>query len=801
MIATTIQDLRSAVRVLVSSWTLTCISIICLSLGIGTNATVFAFVNALILQPLPLAEPNRLVAVQEVRREDPGNPSLVSYPNFLDWRAHKVKNVTMAAQRSVPFLVSTHGAPEPEAGALVSWNMFDLLGVRPLLGRGFIEDDERSESSIVVLSHALWQRRYSGDPTVIGRNIIVNETPHTVIGIMPQAFSHVALDRALQGARLWIPFQSGDLISRRDERVITVIGRLGNGATLEVARAELSSAAQTLERMHPDENDGWGVAVQPLRVGFSRTSRTMMLLMLGAVTFVLLIGCANVANLTLARTQARRREIATCLALGASPGRILRQLVAENALVALVSVPAGILFAYWGRSLLLRGQERLDPDAIVIDSGVLAYTIGLATLACLLSGFLPALRAMHYFKCTTLLTGRDREGALGPRHARLTSALVVSEIALACVLLVGASLFTQSFRNALLAEGGFDTAHILSIRLAAAAGAHPGPTGLVTEAIEMLSALPDASNVAAASFMPLRSGGSKSAVVSDAHDEGLRNLPTVFFGGVTSEFFRLLNVPIVDGRMFTPAEAHMPIAVINKVMANRLWPGENAIGHTFRRAEDVSGWFTVVGVSDDILAWDVSDRPQPTAYVPYSYVPVERPTVFVQTRGDPALLAPSVRASLGAVDHAQAFADIRTMTDVHYEALTRMRTLASLFVIVSSIAVILGAAGVYGVLSHFASLRTRELGIRAALGADRTMLVRRHVWQGMKMVTIGIALGVVCSLVLARVVRALLHDVEPTDPVSLAGAVLALIVVGFLATYLPARRAANVDPVVAIRSW
>ena len=805
MIDTTLHDLRYAVRVLASNRTFTVLSVLCLSLGIGTNTTAFTFVNALLLQPLPLAEPSRLASMHEVRREDPGNAGPVSYPNFLDWRAHAAGVAEMAAQRSVALRVSDGGPPEREAGALVSWNLFSLLGVHPAWGRGFLEEEDQiGGAPVVLLSHALWQRRFNEEPSVIGREISVNGTPRTVIGIMPPELSQIALDRVLRGARLWIPIAPAEQHSRRDERVVTVFARLADGVTPDLAGSRLSAVAQTLERMHPLENGGWGVVVQSLRVGFSPTTRAMILMMMGAMTFVLLIACANVANLALARATGRRREVATRLALGATRNRIVRQMLTESVLVAVASIPVGIAFAYWGRNLLLGGQGRPDLHAeIGIDSGVLAYTIGLAVLTSLLSGLLPALHAVRRLQHTMLTTGGGREDLSGPRHTRLTHGLIIGEVSLALILLVGASLFVQSFRNALLAEGGFDTSRILNVRLTEDSAGPPGSNSRVTEAVDRLRALPGVTHAAAANLIPLRNGGDRVAVIPDGPRGTPEHLPTVLLGGVTSDFFRVLNVPIVQGSMFTDVESasRATVAVVNRTMARRLWPGENPIGRSFRRAADnAPAWFTIIGVSDDILTWDVSNRPQPAAYVPYAHVPVREPGLFVRASGDPLLLVPSVRAAIHAMDPTRPLPDVRTMTEVHHQALSRMQTLASLFMVVGGIALILGATGVYGVLSYFVSQRTYEIGIRAALGADRGALVGFFVRHGMTVAFVGIALGVAGAWALARVVRGLLHEVDPTDPLSLSGAALVLTAVAFLATYVPARRAANVDPLIAIRN-
>jgi putative ABC transport system permease protein len=800
-----VQDIRYSIRVLASNRVVAGLSVLCLSIGLGTNTTVFTFVNALLLQPLPLESPGALVAIHETRHDDPGGTGPASYPNFLDWTTRASGAVWMAAQRSINVRVSDGGEPVRYSGALVSSNFFSVLGIQPAMGRGFLESEDRPGAApVVVVSHTLWQQRYNEDPTIVGRSIIVDGTSRTVIGVMPRDLSQIALQRVLRGARLWMPLGSAQPDNRRDRRTLIVYGRLGRGITREVAGARLTAVAGTLEAMHPLENDGWSVSVQPLRLGFSARTRAMLLMMMGAVTFVLLIACANVSSLTLARATARRREIATRLALGAPRRRIVRQWLVESLIVALASIPFGIAFAYWGRQLLLTTATPEQVFAFSLDRQVLLFTIALALLTSLLSGLLPAMHAVRRVHHDVLSSRRD--ATAGPPHSRLSQALVIAEVALSLVLLVGASLFVRSFRNLLDADGGFDTSRILTVRIEVARESaellSERASQHVHALLDRLEALPGVTTVAAANLMPLRDGGVRTLVVPDAVRASLDAAPAVLIGGITSNFFGVLNVPILQGRAFSDVEgrSRSAVAIINKTMAQRFWPDGTAIGRRFRAAAATEhDWLTVVGVSDDILTWDLSNRPLPTAYIPYSHAPEREPSLFIRTSGNPALLASSARAAIHAFDSTLPILDLRTMTDVHYLALSRHQTLAWLFAVLGGIALFLGATGVYGVLSYFVSQRTHEIGVRAALGADRRTLVRLFVRQGLTMTLAGIGLGVVGALGLARVVRGQLHDVAATDPGSLAGVAVLLIGIGFLATYIPARRAAAVDPLIAIR--
>ena len=806
MIDALVQDLRYAIRELASNRAAAGLAALCLSLAIGTNTTVFTFVNALLLRPLPLAAPDQLVSIHESRRDDPATIGAVSYPNFLDLRARVSDAGEIAAQRPVDLRVSDGGAPERYSGALVSWNFFAVLGVQPARGRGFLEEEDGPGGApVVLLSHIVWQQHYAEDPEVVGRVIAVNGIQRTVIGIMPPDLSNVAMQRVLRGARLWIPIGSAGLESARDQRRLTVFGRLGNGETLDTFRARLSTAARTLEQMQPVENGGWTISVQPLNIGFSPATRGMILTMMGAVTFVLLIACANVATLTLSRTTRRRRDIATRLALGAPRSRILGQLLTESLLVALASLPFGIALAYAGRSLLLAGRASPELAAsIAIDHQVLIFTAGLGLMASLLSGLLPALHAVRRVRYDVLKEGAHHDTS-GPPHTRLSHALIVGEVALALILLVSAALLMQSFRNLLDADGGFDTSQILagSVEVAEDGVEVSASASLrVSELVETLEALPGVTNAAAANLMPLRDGGVRAAVIPDQDGVLSGNPPTVLLGSVTAGFFEVLNVPIVQGRAFTDVEgrSRSAVAIVNTTMARRLWPNEDAIGRRFRPASDRNGvWFTVVGVAEGILTWDLSNRILPAAYLPYPYIPEREPRLLLRTAGDPALVAPSVRAAINAFDPAMAVLGMRTMTEIHYDALSRQETLADLLAVLGGIALLLAATGVYGVLSYFVSQRKYEIGIRAALGADRRSLVRLFVRQGMSMTLGGTVLGLAGASALARVLRGRLHEVSPTDPVSFAGAALLLVGIAVVASYLPGRRAASVDPLVAIR--
>ena len=796
------HDLRSAIRALRTRRGSSILALICLSVGIATNTMVFSIVNGLLLRDLPLAESERLVHIQERSREDPANPRPVSYEAFLDLGTRAADVIDIAAERRAGLRVSDPGAvPERESGSFVSWNLFASLGVRPVLGRDFVDDDDRPAAApVVIVSHGFWQQRYAGDPSILGRIIIVNGTPHAVVGVMPQELSHPAL-RGLFGVRLWVPLAQMDA-GAREQTSLRVVGRLRPGVSVASARARLGAVTPSTSQHQVGAIGAY--AVEPLRIGFSAGTQGLIATMMGAVSFVLLIACVNVANLTLARTASRRHELATRLALGASRSRLVRQLVIESLIVAMASVPPGILLARWGRTLLIgrtAGPEVYE--ATSIDISVLLFSVGLAVLASLLSGLLPAWHAVRRLHVEFLRAGGRSEATAGPGHSILSRVLIAAEVALAVILLVGAAVFLKSFRTTLGAEGGFDTSHILTLRVETVQdGKAPDDASLerVFAILDRLQALPSVEHVAAANLMPLRDAGARASVMTDVPSQPTTP-PVVLVGGVTAAFFDVLGVAVVQGRALTEAEGRSlaPVAVINRRMAQRLWPGENPVGRRFRPLAAGNLWFTVIGVSENILNWDISDRPQPTAYVPYPHVPDRDPRVLLRTVSDPVVVVQPARGAVNQAAPGTPVLGVLPMTEVHHMALGRNQTLAWLFATLGVIALLLGATGVYGVLSYFVTQRTAEIGIRAALGADARGLVLMFVRQGLAAVAIGLGIGLPAAWAVARVLRGRLYNVSPPDPLILSAVTLLLLLVAFTAAYVPARRAAAVDPLVALR--
>jgi predicted permease len=790
---------RSAFRSLAIQRGSALLALLCLSVAIGTNTAVFSIVNGLLLRDLPLRDAERLLVIQERSREDPDSARPLSYAAFQRI-APQVRDVMdVAAERRAGLRISDAGAaPDRESGSFVSWNLFEVLGVAPAFGRSFVVDDERAGAAPVTLvSYTLWQQRYAGDPWILGRTIVVNGTARTVVGVMPESLAHPGL-RGLSGARLWVPLAQMDARAR-DQAPLRVFGRLHDGVTSAAAQARVDAVPPLTAAA---ERTAW--SVDPLRVGFSAATQATMALIMCAVGFVLVMACVNVANLTLARTAARGHELATRLALGATRPTLILQLVSESLIVALASVPVGILLANWGRTLLLGPSASPELyDATSIDTMVVLFSIGLAVLAGVLAGLLPAVHAVRRLQVDLLRTGGRTDATSGPRHSILSRVLIGVQVSLTVILLVSAAVFFKSFRATLRAEGGFDTSRILSIGVETTEDdAQPDDRSLqrLFAILERVEALPSVEHAAAATLMPLRDAGVRTGVeTSSAARPGTP--PAILVGGITSDFFDVLGIPIVQGRSLSPIEtrSQAPVAVINRRMAQRLWPNENPIGQRFRPLSSQT-WFTVVGVSQSILNWDISDRPQSTAYVPIGHVPESEPRIFLRTAGEPLLAAQPARAAIHEASPDTPVLGVLTMTEVHHMALSRHQTLGRLFAALGGIALLLGAAGVYGVLSYFVTHRRVEIGIRAALGADARSLVRMFVSQGMTVTVIGLTVGVPAAWGVARVLRGRLYNVSPPDAGIFAFVTVLLLVVAFVAAWLPARRAASVDPLDALRA-
>jgi putative ABC transport system permease protein len=796
------QDFRYAVRQLIRSPGFTAVAVLTLGLGIGANTAIFSVVNAVLLRPLPYPEPSRLVNVAE--RRPNGTPNSVSHPNFLDWRKEGALE-SMALLRTQSFNVGGADRPERVAGALVSAEYFRVLGLAPAAGRYFlVGEDTPGRDRVAVISHGLWQRRFGGDPSVVGRSLTVDGRGLTVVGVATAGF------RFPEETEVWTPVSLDDpaLLEARGLHAYQVIGRLGQGQTLEHASTRLQAVAARLAAEYPASNQSWSVAVVPLHESLVHDLRPTLLVLLGAVGFVLLIASANVAGMMLARGAARRRELSIRAALGAGRWQLVRQLLTETALLTLLGSGLGIGLAAWGADALLSlGPHGLRPmHPAVIDGHVLAFTFGVAALTSLVFGLLPALQtARRGGEAALQESGRTSGGVDRQRIRRL---LVAGEIALALLLLVGAGLMVQSFRRLLAVDPGFRTANVVSTRLALPRSARDTAEviGFYRDLVDRARALPGVSAAAAVSYLPLsREGARYSFSVEGQPFPEPQERPSSSFNVVTPGYFGTLGIPLLQGRDFTGQDGwNAPgVVVVNQTLARRFWPNESAVGKRLTFDDDPdepSDWMTVVGVVRDSRHRSLVDEIMPQIYAPEAQVGLEEMALLVRTPLAPATVAPAIRGLVASLDPEVPVADIHQLTQIRDASISADRFRTLLLGAFGLLALGLAAIGVFGVISYGVVQRTREIGIRIALGARSAEILRLVIGEGMVTVAGGIAAGLAAGAALSRVLVTLLYQVKPWDPATFVSIAVVIAGVALGACVLPARRALRVDPAIALRT-
>lgn len=802
------QDLRYGLRMLMRSPSFTVIAVLALALGIGANSAIFSVVNTVLLRPLPYKNPDALMMVWEEATHMGFPLNTPSPANFIDWRDQNTVFEGIAAMAHRSFNLTGVGEPERFDGRRVSANLFTILGVAPVLGRTFRPEEDQPGSRVVILSYGVWQRRFGGDPNIIGRALNLDGESYSVVGVMPGMVNLPSIDNWRD--QLWVPIAfDSEEAAGRGNHFLEVIARLKPGIAREQAQAEMTTIAARLAQQYPEENTRIGVTVQPLHERIVGDIKPALLVLLGAVAFVLLIACANVANLLLARAAVRQKEIALRLALGASRSRLTRQFLTESVLLAGLGGLFGLLLSFVGLNIL---ETFVPPSisqaqAISIDGKVLIFTGLISLVTGLIFGLAPATQASNFGVSETLKEG-GRDSGAGRRGNRIRSLLVISEVAVSFLLLIGAGLLINSFMHLRKLDPGYRVDHLLTMKVVLPETKYPAKeqrAPFYRELVRRVQALPGVQSVAVASNLPLTYNGDSMPIGAEGRpDPPPDQSPDVILRTVSAGYFSTMGIRLVQGRDFTeqdkPDTVH--VVVISEKTAKHFWPGENPIGKRLKPGSTTSEspWREVVGIVKDVRQNDFIAEPKMQMYMAHEQVGSFAPNAIVlRTSVDPLSLGAAVRKVVWEIDKDQPVSDIRSMDEIVSQALARQRFSTMLLGSFATLALVLAAVGIYGVMSYSVAQRTREIGIRMALGAQRSDVLKMTVTQGLRLVGIGVAIGLAAALVLTRVMASLLFGVSATDPTTFITISLILMGVALLASYIPALRATRIDPMVALR--
>jgi putative ABC transport system permease protein len=807
---TLLRDLRYSLRLLLKSPAFTAAAIFSIALGIGANTTVFSVINAVLLKSLPYKDPGTLMLVWG----DSGEHTLkkhnqVSATDVADYRSQTTAFEDIATYSGWYPIMSGESEAERIPAIQVGDGFFKVMKGEPLLGRVFTpEEQQDGKDFVVVLSHALWQRRFGGDPNIVGKTILLNARPYNIVGVMGPDFRPLPETLVSPEGQFYRPVAETYDDSARDERHLRAIARLKPGASVAQAQSELNVVAKRLEEQHPTTNKNQGAAVVSITDEIVGGIRPTLWLVFGAVIFVLLVACANVANLLLARATVREKEITIRSAIGAGRGRLVRQLLTESFLLSLVGGALGLLFAIWGTGLVASAGAEINPmlQNTQIDWRVLGFTFAISIITGVIFGLAPALQSSSPNLVESLKESGRGSGASGHRN-RLRSALVVSEIALTLVLLVCAGLLIRSVMRLKSVDTGFNPKNILAMNIGLPSAKYPKPENQIAfykQVTERIAALPGVKAAGTTSVLPLSDNFDGRGLLVEDQPRVRGEEISVDLYVTTPDYLRAMEIPLLKGRALTEQDTSdsFQVALINKTMAAQLWPNQDPLGKRIRfpgSEKSPQPWRTVVGVVTDVAQYALDKQAPMQMYLPHQQFPTSFNSIVVKTAGDPAAMTNAIRREILAVDKDQAVFKITTLEELLNQSILIRKFFMTLLLVFAAVALILAAVGIYGVMSYVASQRTHEIGIRMALGAQARDVLKLVMGNGMALALTGVVLGLVVAFAVTRVMAGLLFGVTATDTTTFVTVSAGLIAVALLACYIPARRATKIDPLVALR--